>query len=44
MCVGANGCSGGELREMSAGEAVSGVIAIGLLIFLAFALLRPERF
>ncbi|HEY7035221.1 MAG TPA: K(+)-transporting ATPase subunit F [Thermomicrobiales bacterium] len=29
---------------MSTGEAVSGLIAVGLLIFLAFALLRPERF
>jgi K+-transporting ATPase KdpF subunit len=29
---------------MTAGEVVSGLIALGLLVFLAFALLRPERF
>jgi K+-transporting ATPase KdpF subunit len=29
---------------MSAGEVVSGLIAVGLLIFLGFALLKPERF
>jgi K+-transporting ATPase KdpF subunit len=29
---------------MSAGEIASGLIAIGLLVFLAYALLRPERF
>jgi K+-transporting ATPase KdpF subunit len=29
---------------MSAGEIVTGVIAVGLLIYLTYALLRPERF
>jgi K+-transporting ATPase KdpF subunit len=29
---------------MSAGEVVTGLIAIGLLVFLTYALLRPERF
>lgn len=29
---------------MSTGEVISLVIAIGLLIYLAYALLRPERF
>jgi K+-transporting ATPase KdpF subunit len=29
---------------MSAGEIVTGLIAIGLLVYLAYALLRPERF
>lgn len=29
---------------MSAGEIVTGLIAIGLLIYLTYALLRPERF
>ncbi len=29
---------------MSTGEVISLVIAVGLLIYLAYALLRPERF
>lgn len=29
---------------MTAGEIAAGLIAIGLLIFLIFALLMPERF
>jgi K+-transporting ATPase KdpF subunit len=29
---------------MSAGEIVTGLIAIGLLVYLTYALLRPERF
>jgi K+-transporting ATPase KdpF subunit len=29
---------------MSAGEVVLALIAIGLLIYLTYALLRPERF
>ena len=29
---------------MSTGEAITGVIAILLLVYLVYALLRPERF
>ena len=29
---------------MSGGEIATGLIAIGLLVFLIFALLKPERF
>lgn len=29
---------------MTAGEIATGLISIGLLIFLIFALLKPERF
>ena len=29
---------------MSAGEAIAGLIAIALLVYLMYALLRPERF
>lgn len=29
---------------MSVGEVISLVIAVGLLVYLAYALLRPERF
>lgn len=29
---------------MTAGEVVSGLIAVGLLVFLSYALVRPERF
>jgi K+-transporting ATPase KdpF subunit len=29
---------------MNVGEAIVGLIAVGLLIYLTYALLRPERF
>ncbi|MEA2513648.1 MAG: hypothetical protein QOG89_2920 [Thermomicrobiales bacterium] len=29
---------------MNAGEVLTGLIAVGLLIYLTYALLRPERF
>jgi K+-transporting ATPase KdpF subunit len=29
---------------MTAGEIVTGLIAVGLLVYLTYALLRPERF
>ena len=29
---------------MSFGEAITGLIAIGLLVYLTYALLKPERF